>query len=267
MRGTDPGIDRRTVLKGTGVTLASSALLGTAGAQESSNDPGTESDRPEIEATETVADENGIEVEKMVIDGDVFFFRHNYGGNGQISYVKVPADSEFATEDISESKALSLTSPESGAVDASDVTTRAPVIEQTEGIKEQIGGCASWYSNHHYVGATIEFAEDIGTIGVSALAGLICTAISRRFGGKFGKDALNKLLDYVLGGGCSALAAVVVDQISGSELTIGFYDVDTGSLDWPEIALGVSGEYDDDASDLYTAATADGVHIEGKISL
>lgn len=260
----DSLIDRRKFLRNTTLTAGSMMAVPSVAATSSSEQSQSRVSRETVLSTEKVT------IRRIQTDEQVTLLRYDWEKD-TVEYAKLGQSSEaFSSESEGSTEVLSQqadSNPQSVSLKSMSpsVQSTGQIVEDATGLDQNIGSCQSWYNRHQYSAVGLRLKDDLDSIYTAVGSAVLCDVIFRFVAKK--ASLLAKLLQSnklaaAIDGVCGWLINQLIEAIDGSVLTLGAWDIDTGYLDWPEIALGSSSGYGDGHGQLYKFISIDVAHLE-----
>lgn len=252
-RGIGLGRSRRSILRGLGASAGLSAVgfsgIGSVAAssdEDSKTGPGTTTKNQckDGNCPTVIASSEEVDVVKYTPEKTTYIYWINKKSDKVWLKTRPAGTAEVTAFDSME---LQGSAPGTFANTA--------IVERSETYhKPDISGCWSVYSHHEAVGMSLETGEALADYTATAIGGIICYYIP-----------LGASLRSAVG--CGILAKVLFDALdlsSSSTVTFWAWDIDTGSLDLTEMAIGGRAYYGaslEEAQETGWFNSIDGVHI------
>lgn len=251
-RGIGSGRSRRSILRGLGASAGLSAVgLSGIGSVAASSDEDsqtgsgttTKDQCKDGNCPTVIASSEEVDVLKYSHEKTTYVYWVNKK-SGKVWLKTQPA----GTAEVTTFDSMELEGRAPGTFANTAIVERSAVYH-----KSDIGGCWSVYSHHEAVGVSFETNDALPSYTEAAIGGIICSLIP--VGGVLFAGACAVIADELFGN---------LDLSTASTLTFWAWDIDTGSLDLPEVAYSGVASYGaslDAAQDQGRFGSIDGAHI------
>lgn len=254
MSDKDSLVNRRTILRSTGASLAGSTLL----ASQSGAKPGKSKgdDHPgNSQRGGRNTDCNGKYCgEVLAEDKETVVLEHVVDGTVYVNYVEKGDSVSQRHFDISNYDRDSL----STQTDGIGTMSHTEIIDDIDGDTDRVGSCGNIaYDDHLESVVAIKTGKEFDNYTTSALSSAICAAVS---------SAAGPLGPFVASVGCGLVTKMIMDHVPTADsrtAALGAWDNHGGYFDTPEVKYGVADEFTTDVSDITGLDKVPFAHLEG----